>query len=320
MSTQKEIKKDEKEIKKEEKTLVKEKKKVEKAINKDEKNIEKADKRIDTDITKGKADSQVTKDELKKIEAEGDLQKHVEAKKIIDSKLDNLGNTTVGWISQDGQGGVLHNGAIVMDKPVTSVSNTTTVTNTSSNRRGVRCTDQQPCRDRNCSFCNSQMNQSNQSSQFGQSNQSSQFSQSSQSNQSSQTGGKTVKVIEHVHPVQREENVIRHDAPVEKRRVVEREVIPNETVELHKHVHPVEKVDIHEHHKQRETEVVKEKVHQTHVKEVHEHSYPKTNVSVDKEVVHPEKRRETNKVVDLGEVSRDVVNRDVAGTRRTSGN
>jgi len=208
-------------------------------------------------------------------------------KKILESKLDNLGTTAVA-----GTGGV--------STGVPAIGATTAV-NANNTRSGAVVVDRQT------------VHTTNQTNQTNVNVQNQQFVDQTLVTQGH--GEKTVKVIEHVHPLQREENVIRHDAPVEHRTVVQREIIPNEQVEIHKHVHPVEKIDIHEHHKQRETEVVKEKVHETHVREIHEHSHPKTRVEVDKEIVHPEIVVEKSKVVDLGEVSRDVVEKEVDGRR-----
>jgi len=115
MSTQKEIKK-------EEKVLEKELKKVDKAIDKDIKKVEKADKKIDKDVGKGKAETQVTKDVLKKADVEGDLQKHVVQKEFIGAKLDNLGNpilvpghTVVQPV------GVIHQDYVVAGQPAAGV-------------------------------------------------------------------------------------------------------------------------------------------------------------------------------------------------------
>jgi len=312
MSTDKEIKKEEKELKKEEKVLVKEKKKVEKAIDKDIKKIEKADKKLDTDVGKGKAETVVTKDEIRKLDAQGDLQKHEEEKQIIESKLDNLGNPNAGILGTGHHGNTGTAGVVAVDQALLNSNQATNISTTHTGSTGAVIVD------RNAVHSGVQSGNSSYTDRNIVTGGGNTISSSTQTTHSGDTthigsGDKVVKVIEHVHPTKREEHVVRHDAPVERRTVVEREVIPHQEVEIHKHVHPVERVDIHEHHKQRETEVVKERVHETHVKEVHEHRDVQTRVDVDKEVVHPERIIETNKVKDLGEVSRDVVDQGVVG-------
>lgn len=125
------------------------------------------------------------------------------------------------------------------------------------------------------------------------------------------SSNKVTTIIEHLHPKQVEERVIRQDGPVIRQQVVEREIIPEEKIEVHKHVHPVEKVEIHEIHKRPELEVIRENVHEMHVKEIHEHVYPVTNIEVEKEVVHPENVSIVNRVLDQGEVERKVIDKEM---------
>jgi len=245
---------------KQEQVLYKEQIKVEKAIHKDRQNLTKAEKELADKKAKGKNDSTVAKTEMKKLNAETDLQKDLERKKIIEAKLGN-------------------------PLPPTSSTSSSSTDTTTSTSRGIPASGTTTIEH---GLIHSDLKSMDQT-----------------------VAGN--KVIEHIHPTQTEQTVTRHDAPVERTTIVEREIVPNETVEMHRHIHPIEEVNVHENHVQRETELVREKVHQTHVKEVHEHYHPRTEREIEKEVVHPEKVVEMDRVVDNGEVSRNVESRDILG-------
>jgi len=118
-------------------------------------------------------------------------------------------------------------------------------------------------------------------------------------------------VIEHVHDTQVHERHIPKILPVETHKEVHKHVTPVERVEVHKHVHPHERVEVVEHVHPRERIDIHEHVRPIITTEVHEHYHPEITREVHKDIYPPEIKKVAHRDVDLGEVERKVIEKDL---------